>query len=53
MQAVLASIASTIRSGPVTHSGGALDTGPVFAYDARRREVTSDHPSTDGSRSIT
>ena len=38
-QAALRSIASTIRSGPVAFSGGALDSGTVFEYDARSKGV--------------
>ena len=32
---VLKSIAATIRDGPVTYSGGALESGPVFRFDAK------------------
>jgi hypothetical protein len=38
-QAALRSIADTIRSGPVTYSGGALDTGPVFEFERASRAV--------------
>ena len=38
-QAALASIARTIKSGPVTYSGGALESGRVFVYDGRTRSV--------------
>lgn len=37
--AALHSIASTIRSGPVAYSGGALETGRVFEYDSRTKSV--------------
>ena len=33
--AVLKSIENTIKVGPVRHSGGALETGPVFRYHAK------------------
>lgn len=32
-------IAQTIKDGPVTFSGGALESGPVFRYDAQSRCV--------------
>jgi len=35
----LKSIASAIRSGPVTYSGGALESGRVFEYDSRSKSV--------------
>jgi SAM-dependent methyltransferase len=35
----LRSIAVAIRNGPVTHSGGSLDTGNVFTYDATTASV--------------
>jgi 5-methylcytosine-specific restriction endonuclease McrA len=35
----LRSIARGIRQGPVTFAGGALDTGPVFAFDSAQAEV--------------
>ena len=35
----LKSIASTIKDGPVTYSGGALESGPVFRYDAASRQI--------------
>lgn len=38
-QAALQSIANAIRSGPVTYSGGALETGRVFEYDSRSKAV--------------
>lgn len=38
-QAALASITRTIKSGPVTYSGGALESGRVFEYDGRTRSV--------------
>jgi SAM-dependent methyltransferase len=39
LAAVLKSIASTIKDGPVTYSGGALETGPVFRYDPALRLI--------------
>ena len=39
LQAALRSIAETIRSGPVTYSGGGLGAGPVFGYDKKSRLV--------------
>jgi SAM-dependent methyltransferase len=38
-RAALRAIAAAIRSGPVTYSGGALETGPVFGYDRATRSV--------------
>ena len=35
----LTSIAATIRSGPVTYAGGALDSGRVFQFDGSSRSV--------------
>jgi SAM-dependent methyltransferase len=35
----LQSIASAIRSGPVTYAGGALDSGRVFQFDGASRSV--------------
>lgn len=35
----LRDIVDAIRSGPVQYSGGALETGPVFAYDPGTRRV--------------
>lgn len=35
----LRAIAAAIRSGPVAFAGGALDSGPVFEFDARTRAV--------------
>ncbi len=35
----LQSIANTIRAGPVTYSGGALESGRVFEYDAKEKAV--------------
>jgi hypothetical protein len=35
----LSAIARAIRYGPVTHSGGSLETGPVFEYDKGTRAV--------------
>lgn len=35
----LQSIANAIRSGPVTYSGGSLESGRVFEYDARSKAV--------------
>ena len=39
LSAVLKLIVSTIKDGPVTYSGGALETGPVFRYDAAQRLI--------------
>jgi SAM-dependent methyltransferase len=39
LKQVLRDMADAIRNGPVQYSGGALDTGPVFAYDTRSRTV--------------
>lgn len=39
LNTVLKTIAQTIRDGPVTYSGGALDTGPVFKFDSKTRLV--------------
>lgn len=39
LEGALRSIAEAIRSGPVTYSGSGLDSGPVFAYDAKSRQV--------------
>lgn len=39
LKGVLRSIAETIRDGPVTYSGGALESGPVFRYDRITRLV--------------
>ena len=36
---VLRSIVSTIKDGPVTHAGGALETGPVFGYEGQLRLI--------------
>jgi SAM-dependent methyltransferase len=38
-KAALSAIAGAIRLGPVTHSGGSLETGPVFAYDKSTKSV--------------
>jgi SAM-dependent methyltransferase len=38
-QDAIRSIAATIRTGPVTYAGGALDTGRVFQFDTRSRSV--------------
>lgn len=35
----LAAIAAAIRVGPVTHSGGSLETGTVFEYEKATRSV--------------
>lgn len=35
----LSAIARAIRYGPVTHSGGSLETGPVFEYEKASRAV--------------
>ncbi|RYF17875.1 MAG: methyltransferase domain-containing protein [Comamonadaceae bacterium] len=37
--AALSAIAQAIRSGPVKHSGGSLETGAVFSYDKSSRSV--------------
>ena len=39
LAAVLKAIASTIKDGPVTYSGGALESGPVFRYDPTSRLI--------------
>jgi SAM-dependent methyltransferase len=39
LQRVLRDISYAIRTGPVQYSGGALETGPVFTYDASTRRV--------------
>lgn len=39
LKQVLRDIVDAIRSGPVKFSGGALDSGPVFAYDSATRRV--------------
>ncbi len=36
----LREISTAICAGPVAHSGGALDTGRVFGWDARQKAVT-------------
>jgi SAM-dependent methyltransferase len=36
---VMNQIRNAIVKGPVTYAGGALDTGKIFAYDSKRREV--------------
>ena len=38
-RAALRSIAVAIRNGPVTHSGGSLDTGNVFTYEVTTASV--------------
>jgi SAM-dependent methyltransferase len=35
MKAALKTVAETIRDGPVTYSGGALETGKVFDFDSK------------------
>ncbi|MDA8092855.1 MAG: methyltransferase domain-containing protein [Betaproteobacteria bacterium] len=40
LTAALREIATAIRTGPVTYSGGALDTGRVFGWDSSQRAVT-------------
>jgi SAM-dependent methyltransferase len=35
LKTALKTIAATVRDGPVTFSGGALETGTVFRYDAK------------------
>lgn len=37
---VLKQIQDTIVKGPVTYAGGSLETGRIFAYDARGRQIT-------------
>jgi SAM-dependent methyltransferase len=37
--AALSAIARAIRYGPVTHSGGSLETGPIFEYEKDSRSV--------------
>jgi SAM-dependent methyltransferase len=37
--AALSAIARAIRYGPVMHSGGSLDSGPVFEYDKSSRAI--------------
>jgi SAM-dependent methyltransferase len=37
--AALTAIERAIRYGPVRHSGGSLDTGPIFEYDTDSRSV--------------
>jgi SAM-dependent methyltransferase len=39
LKVVLRTIADTIRDGPVAFSGGALETGPVFRFDAKARLI--------------
>ncbi|WP_338820609.1 HNH endonuclease domain-containing protein [Acidovorax temperans] len=39
LRQALRDIIDAIRSGPVQYSGGALDSGPVFFYDATVRQV--------------
>lgn len=39
LKRALRDIADAIRSGPVQFSGGALETGPVFTYDTKTRQV--------------
>ena len=38
-QIALKSIEDTIRTGPVTFSGGSLETGPVFGFDSKTRSI--------------
>jgi len=38
-EAALRAIAKAIRQGPVAFSGGALETGPVFAFDSANAQV--------------
>lgn len=40
LRAALRDIAVAIRTGPVAYSGGALDTGRVFGWDAQLKAVT-------------
>jgi SAM-dependent methyltransferase len=37
--AALSAIARAIRYGPVTHSGGSLESGPIFEYEKGSRSV--------------
>lgn len=37
--AALSAITRAIRYGPVTHSGGSLETGPIFEYETGSRSV--------------
>ena len=39
LDAVLRSIVSTIKDGPVMYAGGALETGPVFRYEGKSRLI--------------
>jgi SAM-dependent methyltransferase len=39
MRAVMANIEQAIIQGPVVHAGGALQTGRVFGFDAKTRQV--------------
>ena len=39
LRVALKSISDTIRNGPVTYSGGALDSGRVFTYDRNTGEM--------------
>lgn len=39
LKIVLQAIAETIRDGPVNHSGGALETGPVFQYNKQTKLI--------------
>lgn len=39
LASVMKSITSTIKDGPVTYAGGALETGPVFRYDTTLRLI--------------
>jgi SAM-dependent methyltransferase len=39
LRVVLRLIAETIRDGPVTYSGGALETGPVFRFDSTTKLI--------------
>lgn len=41
-RAALAAIRSAIRNGPVKYSGGSLQTGNVFSYDAKAKDVVMD-----------
>jgi SAM-dependent methyltransferase len=41
-RAALAAIRSAIRNGPVKYSGGSLETGNVFSYDAKAKDVVMD-----------
>lgn len=39
LDVALRSMADAVRSGPVAHAGNGLDSGPLFAFDAKSRLV--------------